>query len=57
VSYDTQTIVSTDYVFCLEVGMIVRLIEKCMKEASNIFQLSLRCRSCSTKADSNMHGQ
>jgi len=58
VSYDTQTIVSTDHdAFCLEVGMIDKLIEMCLKGASSIFQLSRTCRVCSTKADSQMHSQ
>jgi hypothetical protein len=58
VSYDTQTIVSMDHdAFCLEVGMIDKLIEVCMKGASSIFQLSQTCRLCSTKADSQMHSQ
>jgi hypothetical protein len=58
VLYDTQTIVSTDYdAFCLEVGMIDKLTEKCLKGASNIFQLSQGCHLCSTKADSQMHSQ
>jgi len=58
VSYDTQTVVSMDYdAFCLEVGMIDKFIEKCLKGNSNIFQLSRRCHLCSIKADSQMHSQ